>query len=1173
MATYLQGVTDYIPEFQPFQPDLNFYANLLQTKQTQYDNNWKAINKIYGQYFYSDLSRADNIQIKDELMKNIDFNLKRISGLDLSLEQNVEQAAQVFKPFYEDKYLMKDMAYTKNYLNQRNRGLSLKNAKEAADRDQYWDTGIKALDYQREEFRNVSREESLNIGSTTYTPYVNAMDKYAKIAKEWGISSDINTPDASGMYMVRQKNGDLILPALQTLFEAYGSNDPQLQEVYFTQAYVNRKDAVYQNAQKFNGDLNAAERDYLNQATKTVSDYVSKKKAEYDRQNTAIKNEQERTSDMVSKNEDNIFTNSYIDRLNQAAGYTEAAAANAEKVDKEVNNYSFTDVTTGGSFDMSEDIEVLRRKVDAGIASMLMDADIAKSAYTYSRKDMKYEMKESQAGLESIRQRNRLAAIAAKQEADAWNIKLKHNLDTGIWLLDEKGNPYPKDLNYYNPNPVGVVGEEDEETGESRDILDENKFVMDEVAQEYSKDWVESAMNLVKEKYEDGLISKEEYNKFFSLDWSEKNYASAREAGKDILNKAAGKTVSTGKGILSKLAKGFGIDKRVSQMFGEETGAKFKSWLDKDDTKTKSPADKEEEGTITKILDAVGVTSALGALYYKAPEDFYKDYKKDPASFLYGNAESLGLIKAKVDALAGRFRGDGSSADNYILNTLQSGQKMDKFILHANAIKAMNFYNEDIIHNAIKSNVLMYGVTKDDPELTKRIASAFFDDNSLLSKEAFVERAKRVLGNAQGRILDVRGGYGWVDAGMRQLNSQERMQLDNALIAANKKAGKIQAGAIPYSDRLNNLTGKEVANIQKRFIANTFNLDPKTGSADKTKTLERMYDDMFETYSQVVKDPNKIQILTPLLDAVTKSGGRAAQYSRGESGVEVHLGAPSTFKPFVEFIQSDMRNIKFGDIKNTAISITGTSKTAFNKAKELSVTDGGAQRDMLNRMIYDLYSEISQKSKVKPFRFAQRQVAGEDRNLGAMVIYPDKEFLDRYKAGAKEAGFTSDDINNMLRYGISVIAPRQNFTNSLFKQNFWTPMQIAVKSSPNKTLTLSNPYGAGNVKISEVKMGAGDYNIEFITNELKPDGTIKTRSSHLPNQIYGNNLDNQAQVALDQLMLVSAQNNNIYQTLSPEMKRQVSQSGVFKNVPVSMMPILQNAWDVKRTQQLILSKQ
>jgi hypothetical protein len=37
MATYIQGVTDYIPDYQPFQPDLNFYASYLQTKQNQYD--------------------------------------------------------------------------------------------------------------------------------------------------------------------------------------------------------------------------------------------------------------------------------------------------------------------------------------------------------------------------------------------------------------------------------------------------------------------------------------------------------------------------------------------------------------------------------------------------------------------------------------------------------------------------------------------------------------------------------------------------------------------------------------------------------------------------------------------------------------------------------------------------------------------------------------------------------------------------------------------------------------------------------------------------------------------------------------------------------------------------------------------------------------------------------
>ena len=86
MATYLQGVTDYIPQFNP-STRFKFYGNVLQTKQTQYDTNWKALNKMYGQYFHADLTRDDNIKKKDEYLNNVEFQLKRVSQLDLSLEQ------------------------------------------------------------------------------------------------------------------------------------------------------------------------------------------------------------------------------------------------------------------------------------------------------------------------------------------------------------------------------------------------------------------------------------------------------------------------------------------------------------------------------------------------------------------------------------------------------------------------------------------------------------------------------------------------------------------------------------------------------------------------------------------------------------------------------------------------------------------------------------------------------------------------------------------------------------------------------------------------------------------------------------------------------------------------------------------------------------------------------
>jgi hypothetical protein len=84
----------------------------------------------------ADLTHDQNIKKKDELLKQIDFNLKRVTGLDLSLEQNVDDATQVFRPFYEDKYLMKDMAYTKNYNNTLSSALNLQNAQDEKIRGQ-----------------------------------------------------------------------------------------------------------------------------------------------------------------------------------------------------------------------------------------------------------------------------------------------------------------------------------------------------------------------------------------------------------------------------------------------------------------------------------------------------------------------------------------------------------------------------------------------------------------------------------------------------------------------------------------------------------------------------------------------------------------------------------------------------------------------------------------------------------------------------------------------------------------------------------------------------------------------------------------------------------------------------------------------------------------------------
>ena len=118
MATYIPGVKDYIPKLKPFTPNYKFLQDVLEVRQDRYTSNYKALNDLYGIVVYADLSRDDNKAIRDQVSKELTPKLEQISGLDLSMQQNVNTAKALFKPFYEDKAMVYDMYFTKQHKKQ-----------------------------------------------------------------------------------------------------------------------------------------------------------------------------------------------------------------------------------------------------------------------------------------------------------------------------------------------------------------------------------------------------------------------------------------------------------------------------------------------------------------------------------------------------------------------------------------------------------------------------------------------------------------------------------------------------------------------------------------------------------------------------------------------------------------------------------------------------------------------------------------------------------------------------------------------------------------------------------------------------------------------------------------------------------------------------------------------
>jgi D-ribose pyranose/furanose isomerase RbsD len=449
MATYLQGVTDYIPQYQPFQPDLNFYGNVLQTKQTQYDTNWKALNKMYNQYYNAPLTRDNNIAKKDNYLNQIEFNLQRVSQLDLSLEQNVDQATQVFKPFYEDKKLMKDMAYTQNSMREVSFGEGLKNAYDQKQRDRYWDTGIADLNFKRQEFKEASEDEVLSFQSSKYTPYVNVIAKAQDIAKEAGLSIETPSFSKDGRWLIKTTNGEALTEPLKHLFEARLGSDPGIQDVYRTQAYVDRKTYAQSNAAQFGGDKNAAEMKYLEDSFNVLK---AKSNMRYEGLRLAsiaydskIKNIKKQIEEGTAPPEAKMALSQYT--MNKEIN--DQVLARADYDQNELSTGQNTASTSTGFINPYGDIKSLRFKVDNGMASILMQKDLDEAANIFAFKNAKQEMSANPYAVLADKHRNDMQKLSVQNSYAERRDRMKiaaarqdmlneHRLDSGTHYLNEE---------------------------------------------------------------------------------------------------------------------------------------------------------------------------------------------------------------------------------------------------------------------------------------------------------------------------------------------------------------------------------------------------------------------------------------------------------------------------------------------------------------------------------------------------------------------------------------------------------------------------------------------------------------------------------------------------------------------------------------------------------------
>lgn len=254
MATYIQGVTDFLPQVQPWEPDFNMFMGAMEKKQQQYDAGWQKTNSIYNSYLNAPMLRDDNISKRNHYFNQIANDIQRLSQLDLSLPQNVTAAQEVFEPIINDDYIINDIAWTQKYQKEMQAANYYRNCTDPKKcGGKYWDTGVKALNYMAQDFRQASADDALQMRTPEYIPYSNALDNVYEQIKNSGfgkVKRKRISPD--GKHVITETNGGQeYLQSLMGYLTQTVGNNPDVGRMYWAKAYTQRKDWITQYGGNF----------------------------------------------------------------------------------------------------------------------------------------------------------------------------------------------------------------------------------------------------------------------------------------------------------------------------------------------------------------------------------------------------------------------------------------------------------------------------------------------------------------------------------------------------------------------------------------------------------------------------------------------------------------------------------------------------------------------------------------------------------------------------------------------------------------------------------------------------------------------------------------------------------------------------------------------------------
>jgi hypothetical protein len=1072
MATYLQGVTDYIPQFQPFQPDLNFYANILQTKQTQYDTNWKALNNMYGKLYHADLTREGNINKRDSYLKQAEFDLKRISQMDLSLEQNVNQATQIFKPLYEDKGLVKDMAWTKNYMMERSKGESFKNAYDEKLQDRYWDVGLRELDYKRDEFKKADDASAMNFGNATYTPYVNAMEVAQDVAKEAGLSIESVNFSPDGRWIIKNKNGEQLIEPLSKLFEARLGNDPAIQAVYNTQAYVDRKDYAKSNAALFNNDENAAEMKYLEDKFTILKRQNELRYKGLQAQNTVYNSKIEDLKKQIANKTANPGTELQLAQLEMNRDINAKVLASVEQQGKTLNNgMSSTPSTEGGFRNPYGDLNTLRYKVDAGVASMLMSKDLNEAAQIFAYKDAKTDLESNPYKVMEEKHMYNLREIGAKEASAKRVAQYKSNLAKkealDKWLVEERGTHTWEAITDANGNIIGRVAKEKENETTGVTITDTDGNVTNEInmldfANQVRKDqfipvknYFQSALPLMATLVGNNKMTKEQAANILQ----EQLLAVDRyEKGKDYFAQMSAYLPN--------------VDASQSHILTKDLRTKYnvKSGI--------SLYEAVKNGTIP--------FKEAAALLGTFDDKVYSEISRESRDLLKGMSTRTGATELKVDNMSNRLNEFISQNPN--LSEIQVNGKPTPLYAavrkNSAALSGFNEYDKKADEwrkdaaNGVKAEMIRLNPTLKGPTTVSDFVKSQLDPTNYSPSNSIPDYLFDEFGN----IKSEADFYKSVPDAIKN-----KYVTTTKVIAPRETDYRAPA----YYEGARNRPARTV-NIA--YAPGKYPVNSSSYSDDLN------YNKLVEKANKAFTKSDVIKNAPPGIDAITDAGTGTFTNKMKYYQVNTKSMGPVAAKGYE--MLSVLNNLDLGDTKNIRVSTFGSSKSAWDHGHVSEGKDVPLARQILTDL-QDAKGKYTKDNTLTEFGIAYKPIsAGDIKYSGVILKLPD--------AYIKSLNISDEKKAELQQNGVQFMLPKEQISGTtLYKESTKDPIS-AIIDYTGKPYVYTDPLNSKNkLTVSKNDFGISPYSIEITNGVYDPNTNTEIENRLVDYETsYGNDLTN-----------------------------------------------------------------